>query len=149
MSVYSHILVAVDFSAAADHVLAKAREIAQRNNARISLLHVVEYLPPIDYLNDSLMDINWVAEEKVMLDHARDRMQQYGKKHKLVDVDLEVELGTPKNEISRYVKEHKCDLVVLGSHGRHGISLLLGSTANAVLHDMPCDVLTVKIEKEK
>jgi universal stress protein A len=108
---------------------------------------VVEYLPPIDYLNDSLMDINWVAEEKVMLDHAKDTMQQFGKKNKLVDVDLEVELGTPKHEISRYVKEHKCDLVVLGSHGRHGISLLLGSTANAVLHDMPCDVLTVKIEK--
>jgi universal stress protein A len=147
MSSYSHILVAIDFSASSEQVLAKARKIAQQNNARLSLLHVVEYLPPIDYINDSLIDVTWVNEEKVMLDHARDRMQQYGKKHKLVNVDLDVELGIPKHEISRYIKEHNCDLVVLGSHGRHGISLLLGSTANAVLHDMPCDVLTVKIQK--
>ena len=147
MSSYSHILVAIDFSASSEQVLAKARKIAQQNNARLSLLHVVEYLPPIDYINDSLIDVTWVNEEKVMLDHARDRMQQYGKKHKLLNVDLDVELGIPKHEISRYIKEHNCDLVVLGSHGRHGISLLLGSTANAVLHDMPCDVLTVKIQK--
>jgi universal stress protein A len=146
MSVYSHILVAIDFSDSSEHVLARAREIAQGNNARLSLLYVMEYLPPIDYINDSLMDINWVTEEKVLLDHAKDKMQQFGKKHELDNVALQVELGSPKHEISRYVKEHDCDLVVLGSHGRHGISLLLGSTANAVLHDMPCDVLTVKIE---
>jgi universal stress protein A len=146
MSVYSHILVAIDFSDSSEHVLARAREIAQGNNARLSLLYVMEYLPPIDYINDSLMDINWVTEEKVLLDHAKDKMQQFGKKHELDNVALQVELGSPKHEISRYVKEHDCDLVVLGSHGRHGISLLLGSTANAVLHDMPCDVLTVKLE---
>jgi universal stress protein A len=147
MSVYSHILVAIDFSAAAGQVLKKAQTIAQRDKARLSLLHVVEYMPPIDYMNDSLLDINWVTEEKVMLEHARDQMKQFVRKHKLENVDLEVELGTPKHEISRYVKEQQCDLVILGSHGRHGISLLLGSTANAVLHEMPCDVLTVKIDK--
>jgi len=147
MSVYNHILLAIDFSASAEQVLKKALAIAQRDKARLSLLHVVEYLPPIDYMNDTLLDLNWVAEEKVMQDHARDTMQQFAKKHKLENVDLEVELGIPKHEISRYVKEQQCDLVVLGSHGRHGISLLLGSTANAVLHEMPCDVLTVKIVK--
>lgn len=147
MSLYSHILVAVDFSATADQVLKKALAVAQRNKARLSLLHVVEYLPPIDYLNDSLLDLNWIAEEKVMLEHAKDSMQQFASKHKLDDAALEVEIGTAKHEITRYVEQHQCDLVVLGSHGRHGISLLLGSTANAVLHDMPCDILTVKIEK--
>jgi universal stress protein A len=128
-------------------MLKKAQAIAQRNNARLSLLHVVEYLPPIDYLNDTLMDITWVTEEKVMLEQARDKLQQFAKKHGLENDQLSVELGTPKHEISHYVKEHQCDLVVLGSHGRHGISLLLGSTANAVLHDMPCDILTVKIDQ--
>ena len=147
MSIYNHILVAIDFSAAAEQVLKKAQAIATRDKARLSLLHVVEYLPPIDYMNDSLMDITWVTEEKVMLEHARDTMQKFGKKHGLESDQLNVELGTPKHEISRFVEEQHCDLVVLGSHGRHGISLLLGSTANAVLHDMPCDILTVKIEK--
>ena len=147
MSTYNHILLAIDFSATAEQVLTKALAIAQRNKARLSLLHVVEYLPPIDYMNDSLMDITWVTEEKVMLEHSMDKMQQLAKTHGLADAQLKVEIGTPKHEISRFIKEQNCDFVILGSHGRHGINLLLGSTANAVLHDMPCDVLTVKIDK--
>lgn len=145
MSLYTHILVAIDFSAASDHILKKALASMRDSKARISLLHVVEYLPPIDYLNDALIDINWSVEETVMLDHARDKMKKFARKHALKNVGLEVEVGVPKLVISQFVEENKCDLVVLGSHGRHGLSLLLGSTANAVLHAMPCDVLTVKI----
>ncbi len=44
-------------------------------------------------------------------------------------------------------KEHDCDLIVVGSHGRHGLALLLGSTANDVLHGAPCDVLAVSLKK--
>ncbi len=147
MPIYNHILVAIDFSAAADHVLSKALDIAKDSNTKLSLLHVVEYTPPMDYLNDSVLDFDWASQEKVILEHARDKMQQFAKKHDLKNVALEVESGTPKLLISHFIKQHKCDLVVLGSHGRHGLSLLLGSTANALLHAMPCDVLTIKIEK--
>ncbi len=147
MSTYAHIVVAVDFSSSANQILAKARNIAQRNKAKLSVLHIVEYLPPIDYASDSLPFRDWVTEEKEILENAKQSMQEFGKKHKLENASLKVEIGRPKHEISKFVKEHQCDLVVLGSHGRHGISLLLGSTANAVLHDMPCDVLTIKIEK--
>jgi len=147
MSLYNHILVTIDFSESSEHVLEKALKISQDESTRISLLHVVEYLPPIDYLNDSLMNINWVAEEQVMLDHAKEKMQQFVKKHNLKNVTQEIELGVPKLVVAQFVEQHLCDLVVLGSHGRHGFSLLLGSTANAVLHAMPCDVLTIKIEK--
>ena len=146
MSLYNHILVAIDFSASADYILNKALDLARDDNSRISLLHVVEYLPPIEYLNDSLMNMNWAEEEKVMLKNAQDKMKQFAKNHALKNISLEVEIGTPKLVISRYVEKHHCDLVVLGSHGRHGLSLLLGSTANAVLHAMPCDVLTIKID---
>lgn len=146
MSDYTHILLAIDFSKSADQVLSKARNIAQRDKAKLSLLHVVEYLPPLDYVNDSLMDSNWVVDENILLENARRSMQNFAKKHNLKNAEFEVQAGTPKHEISRFVKEHQCDLVVLGSHGRHGLNLLLGSTANAVLHDMPCDILTVKIE---
>jgi universal stress protein A len=147
MSDYTHILVAIDFSAAADQVLKKASDIAHRNKAKLSLLHVVEYLAPIDYVNDALLDSNWVVEESAMLEIAKQSLLKFSKKHQLKHAELAVNLGTPKHEIAQFVKEHQCDLVVLGSHGRHGLSLLLGSTANAILHDMPCDILTVKIEK--
>jgi universal stress protein A len=145
MNDYTHILLAVDFTASADQLVIKARDIAQRNNAKLSLLHVVEYLPPIDYVNDTISSY-WVINDNEMLEYAKQSLEELSKKHKLANVELTAQFGTPKREISQYVKDHQCDLVVLGSHGRHGINLLLGSTANAVLNAMPCDILTVKIE---
>lgn len=147
MSDYKHILVAVDFSTAADQILSKARDIAQRNKAKLSLLHVVEYLPPIEPAYDPIISSNWVLDEKEMLENARQSLENFSKKHALKNVTLKTQLGIPKHEIIQFVKDQQCDLVVMGSHGRHGITILLGSTANAVLHAMPCDILTVKIEK--
>lgn len=147
MGDYTHILLAVDFSASAKQVLEKARDIALRNNARLSLLHVVEYLPPIDSAYEPILASNWVVDEQEMLDQARQTLKDFSQTHGLGDdVELEVQLGTPKHEITAFVKQHQCDLVVMGSHGRHGIGLLLGSTANAVLHAMPCDILAVKLQ---
>lgn len=146
MSDYNNILVAVDFSSSTDQVLAKADEIAQRNNARLNLLHVVEYLPPIDTGFDPLFTDNPMINEDVLVENARNSLEKLSERNKLNKASLVVELGTPKHEITRYVEEHQCDLVVIGSHGRHGVSILLGSTANAILHAMPCDVLTVKLK---
>lgn len=55
--------------------------------------------------------------------------------------------GQPRQEIHRLAAEQACDLIVVGSHGRHGLALLLGSTANDVLHGAPCDVLAVHLKK--
>ena len=147
MSDYTHILVAIDFSHSADLVLAKAKDITERNTAKLSILHVVEFLPPIDYLNDAYLDSSWIVNEKTMVENAKQNMLKLIEKHSLTNSEYAVELGVPKIEISQYIATHQCDLVVMGSHGRHGIKLLLGSTANAVLHDMPCDILTIKLEK--
>lgn len=145
MTDYTHILVAVDFSTSVDQVLSKACDIAQRNNAKISLLHVTEYLPPIDITYEPALVDNWVINEHEMLAQAMQSLQKLSKNYGLENAALKVQAGIPKREISHYIQENQCDLVVLGSHGRHGINLLLGSTANAVLHDMPCDILTIKL----
>jgi len=146
MSDYKHILVAVDFSTSAAQVLTKAREISARNNAKLSLLHVVEYLPPIDSVYEPALSSNWVIDEAEMLEQAKKSLKTFSEQQKLEGAELYTQLGTPKYEISQFVKEQQCDLIVMGSHGRHGINILLGSTANAVLHDMPCDILAVKID---
>jgi universal stress protein A len=145
MSNYKHILMAVDFTKSGEQVLAKALDIAERNNAKLSMLHVVEYMPPVDYLNNP-MAIIWDVSDNEILEQAKKSLQKFSKQHNLKNVDLNVEFGRPKQVISQFVKDQQCDLVVMGSHGRHGISLLLGSTASAVLHAMPCDILTLKIE---
>jgi universal stress protein A len=146
MSDYTHILMAVDFTKSAEQILAKALDIAEHNNAKLSMLHVVEYMPPVDYVNDPMVS-NWVVDDNEMLEQAKKSLQKFSKQHSLKNIDLNVQLGRPKHEISQFVKDKQCDLVIIGSHGRHGISLLLGSTASAVLHAMPCDILTVKIEE--
>jgi universal stress protein A len=90
---------------------------------------------------------DWNVDEDEMQQQAERSLQQISRRYNLENADLHVRIGRPKNEIAQFVEQHHCDLVVLGSHGRHGISLLLGSTANAVLHAMPCDVLAVKTEQ--
>lgn len=59
-----------------------------------------------------------------------------------------MEIGSPKLEIVRIAKEIQADLIVVGSHGRHGLALLLGSTANGVLHHAVCDVLAVRLSDD-
>jgi universal stress protein A len=146
MSDYKHILLAVDFTKSAEQILAKALDIAEHNNAKLSMLHVVEYMPPVDYVNDPMVS-NWVVDDNEMLEQAEKSLQKFSKQHSLKNVDLNVQFGRPKHVISQFVKDQQCDLVIIGSHGRHGISMLLGSTASAVLHAMPCDILTIKIEE--
>ncbi len=60
-----------------------------------------------------------------------------------------VEIGPPKSKILEIAENIAADLIICGSHGRHGLSLLLGSTANAILHGAKCDVLTVRLPEEQ
>jgi universal stress protein A len=62
--------------------------------------------------------------------------------------DQFVEIGPTKTKILKTAEEVGADLIICGSHGRHGLSLLLGSTANAILHGAKCDVLTVRLPEE-
>ena len=56
-----------------------------------------------------------------------------------------LEFGNPVHDIVRMAEEQQIDLIIIGSHGRHGIRRLLGSTANGVLHHATCDVLAVRL----
>jgi universal stress protein A len=56
--------------------------------------------------------------------------------------------GRPESEIQRTAQSVGADVIVVGSHGRHGLALLLGSTANGVLHGASCDVLAVRVGQE-
>ena len=53
--------------------------------------------------------------------------------------------GRPETEIHLLAEQIGADLIVVGSHGRHGLALLLGSTSTGVLHGSPCDVLAVRV----
>jgi universal stress protein A len=147
MKNYTSILVAIDFSTAAATVIRRAVDVAKRNDAELTLIHVVEYMPPPDMAYETSITPDWAIDQDVLVKHAESTLEKFCAKHDLNDVRQSVVVGAPKYEICNYVREHGCDLIVMGAHGLHGIRLLLGSTTNGVLHEMPCDVLAVKAEE--
>jgi len=146
MSDYTHILVATDLSPDADLVLERAMALAKRVGAEVTLLHVAEPVP-VDMPTDFILPERAELEEYI-LDSSRDRLEALAKTWQLDPEHWSLEVGSAKKEIVRYAQEHGVDLIIVGSHGRHGLELLLGSTANAVLHIAPCDVLAVRIGRE-
>ena len=144
MSVYRHILCAVDFASQSERIGERAASIARQYGARLSLLHVVEYLP-LALDNELLLPPSAELETQLM-DHAARKLEEYAQRLSLEGTAVRrVVLGSTKLEIIRYAESEGIDLIVLGSHGRHGLARMLGSTANAVIHSAPCDVLAVRI----
>lgn len=143
---YRHILIAVDFSDASAHVAHRAAGIARQNSATMSLLHVVDYLPPLGFADDLLPAPALLVDEKELLEHGTSSLEAFARKIGLpAEVKRHVLLGAPHQQIVELAGTQGADLIVLGSHGRHGLGRLLGSTANAVLNHAACDVLAVRI----
>lgn len=143
MPAYSHILLAVDFSRETDAVAEQALTMCKALNARLSLVHVVEFVQ-FDFASELTMPQELELDQE-LLELADKRLQRLGEKYGVTDCERFVSQGNTKHEILRIAKQQKVDLIVIGSHGRQGIQLLLGSTANAILHGAPCDVLAVRI----
>ena len=144
MSAYTHLLLAVDFSANTDHVISKGLLLAGAFGARISLVHVVEFAQ-VDLSNELVMPQELELDQE-LLALAEKQLQDAAEKHGLADRPLHVRQGSTKREILQLAEQESVDLIVIGSHGRSGLQLLLGSTANAVLHGAPCDVLAVRVK---
>lgn len=141
MKNYQHILLAVELTPESDApVISKALVLASQFNSKLTLVHAIEHYPyvyggavTIDFENDM------VAAAKVML---ADIQKQFPK---TIESQAVVLVGSAKHVIIDEAKKMKANLIVLGSHGKHGVRLLLGSTANAVIHAAHCDVLAVRV----
>ncbi|HHC71819.1 MAG TPA: universal stress protein [Thiotrichales bacterium] len=146
MTTYRKILVAVDFSGAAHQVGVRALDLAGRYGAGLIFLHVVEYLPPLDLAYEPITTPDWMEDESVLLEAGRGSLRRFVQELGAGEATQMVTIGTPKYEITRIADEQGADLIVIGSHGRHGIRRLLGSTANGVLHYATTDVLAVRLK---
>lgn len=142
MSVYSKILLAVDLSEESDQLIEKTRTIATNNQADLTVLHIIEPLS-FAYGGDVPMDLTTVQDQLDL--HARDKLALFCEKLGYPSAQQIVLTGHTESEIHRVAEEKEADLIIVGSHGRHGLALLLGSTANSVLHGAPCDVLAVRV----
>lgn len=145
MQAYQHILFATDFTDEALQVGARAKEIAQRYGARLSLVHVIEPVV-VSPGYDLLPVLPEELPDEALRASSQEALRRLSERLEIQDAEQRVITGVSTKEgILEAVQELGADLIVIGSHGRHGLALLLGSTANAVLHGAPCDVLAVRI----
>jgi len=133
------ILVPTDFSQSSTLALDAAKDLAQKFQAALHLLHVVQ-----DPLSQS-----WALESygTMPADLLKD-LEQMARKDldkALPKARLNTEVGAPFGKIIDYAKAHDVDLIVMGTHGRGVLAhAILGSVAERVVRFAPCPVLTVR-----
>ena len=142
MANYTHLLLAIDLTEDAKRVGERAQALAIACGAQMSVLHVIEPLS-LAYGGDIPMDLSSVQDQ--IHEQAKGQLGDFSAALTIPEERQHLVFGRPEAEIHRIAEEVGCDLIVVGSHGRHGLALLLGSTANSVLHGARCDVLAVRV----
>ena len=141
---FKQVLVAYDASSFSDRAFRKALDIAYPKS-NITLLTVITgmYQPSLGFsmkLNKDLLDKQNKELKKIF-----SKLQNSAKK-KEIKLSLKIiQDNSVSNAIIKYVNSHKCDLIVIGSHGRTGLNkLILGSVANSVSQQVKCATMVVK-----
>lgn len=141
---YRHVLAAVDFSARGHAAVLRAAQWAGGAQATLTLLHVVDHFP-VDRSNEAIAPED-LDPEAFAQQAALQRLAELRDGIGLAEVEMQVEVstGSAKRVVPAYAQAHDVDLVVIGSHGHYGLEVLLGTTADGVVHRAPCDVLVVR-----
>jgi universal stress protein A len=143
MTDYKKVLVAIDGSDESSKIVARAAQLAAVNNAELSAALVFEPL-----LGSYSFELNMGDFEKVQKEHhanVAEKLRASLAAQGLPSARVHFLSGKPATEIKKLVASSGTDLLVIGSHGHNPIRAILGSTANAVLHGIDCDVLTVRV----
>jgi nucleotide-binding universal stress UspA family protein len=141
----SAVLCPVDFSSAAVHAVKFAMDVANRANASVTFLHVIEWLAEEEPRETAHFAVPEFRQQ--LMQNARDQLNALAahQPHLERGVSVEVAAGRAHRQIARVAAEMKADLIVLGAHGRGGPPLAaLGSTTEQVVRSAPCPVLTMR-----
>ena len=146
MSGYTSIAVAVDLSDESGIIIRRALDVAGEGS-KIHLIYVQEpmdsvYMGVVPY-GPVFVGMNEVEEN--LKSELKGKLDALGEEFGIPSEDRHFLNGAPAKEIHRFADEHDIELVVLGTHGQKGVQLLLGATANSVLHGSNSDVLAVRI----
>ena len=141
---YKDVLVAIDGSDESRCVLSRAAAIVDGSGGRLHLLHVIEPLA-LAYGADVPMDVTDLQAS--LMQQARENIDRYAAEFHVPPAQVHVELGSIEKTIQDKADMLGAELIVIGSHTRTGLALLLGSTARGVVPGAHCDVLAVKIPR--
>ncbi|MDC8831090.1 universal stress protein [Alteromonas gilva] len=141
MTTYNKVLVPIDvFANEHTKVVKKALELAGSPD-KLSLIYVA--YPQTNFEPYGLFLERDFSEE--VREQATSKLQDIAREHGIPGEQLHVAIGSAAEEIHEAAKKIGTDLIVMGTHGQSGVQLLLGSTANSVLHGIECDLLAVKV----
>lgn len=134
------IVVPFDFSLHAHAALLQAAKLAE-TPSQIHALHVLPYMIPTD------PGVVWATiDDSERIRHVLENMQSEIKEPVLKSVQLDVRIGDPGHTIADRAEELAADLIVMGSHGRTGLTrFFLGSVTERVVRLAHCPVLVVKL----
>jgi universal stress protein A len=144
MSVYKHILIGLDLSPESQQVIDRVKSLFANSDTKISICHVLEPLA-FTYGGDIPVDLSDVQTQ--LQEQATGRLAALAEQLNVRPEDRHIILGHPAQEMHNMAKNDEVDLIVVGSHGRHGLALIFGSTSNSVMHGASCDVLAVRISE--
>jgi universal stress protein A len=144
MQNYQHILLTADYSEHGATVASKAKTLALLYQAKLSIIHVLDNIPMPDTHYGTLIALDQASDDS-LLEAEKNRFIQLCGRLAIEPANRWLVWGVPKQEIIERARQENVDLIVVGSHERHGLALLLGTTANSVLHHAPCDVLAVHL----
>ena len=145
-SPYRKGLGAIDCSDESAEVLSRAAGVQEGTDGELHLIHVIEPLA-LAYGADVPMDVTDL--QSGLVKQARDTALEYAGHYRIPESRIHVELGSIEKTILDKADDIGADLIVVGSHTRSGLALLLGSTARGLVPGAHCDVLAVKMDKRK
>ena len=144
IDVFHRIVVPTDFSSCAEEAWGLAQRTAQMFTSETLLVHVFVEPPVYGDWNGGAAAWEVLVEAEKWVADELEKWADEGRKRK-IRVRTVVRKGSPSAEIVGLASEERADLVVMGTHGRGGVSrALLGSVADRVIRTAPCPVLTVR-----
>ena len=142
MSNYKKILVAIDINAQYEKVIQKALTLCE-SPKYVNLVYIP--LPSL-YLQPYLYGMEYnVIDDTERMTRVQKQLEDIAKKFGISKKHVFFKTGYPADEIKQFADDIDADIIVIGTHGRSGFKLILGSTANAVLHGVKRDILAVRI----
>lgn len=147
MNNYQNILLAIDFSDCGDYILQRAKHLADQFDAQLHIIHVLDNIPMPDTPYGTVIPLDQDSPYD-LLEAEKNKLKQISDQ---LDIGLEhrwLIWGEPQQEIARFAAQKRIDLIVVGSHGRHGLAALMGSTAKGVLYHADCDVLAIHVKED-
>jgi universal stress protein A len=145
---YKHILLATDLSKESFQVEDKAAAVQKLTDANLSIIHIIEPLPAISDVGEGAFFADHYQTHEELAEYAKKLLKPVMKRLNISESNMVIGSGRVSHEILLYADKRDVDLIVTGSHGRHGLQHILGSTANAILHGAKCDVLSVRINNK-